>query len=132
MPLSHAGSLSPKTVGDVSAAWVGFAWAALKTFVIIGLILAAAKYCFVLGRANMSEALKSADRIHAMSYGRFYLRAFRGREAPAAIKDVFQHWNISTPSAFADSSPEQFDPKFLDKALDLAKTLAAKVGKGKD
>ena len=129
--LAHVGSIVPKAAGEVSAAWVGFAWAALKTVVIIGLILAAVKYCFVLGRANMSEALKSADRIHAISYGRFYLRAFRGREAPAAIKDVFQTWNISTPSAFADSSTDQFDPKYFEKLLDIAKTLAGKAAEEK-
>jgi hypothetical protein len=123
--LSRAGRVVPKTEGELSAAWVGFAWATLKSLVIIGLILAAVKYCFLLGRAHMSEALKSSDRIHAISYGRFYLRAFRGTEAPEALKEVFQHWNISTPSAFANSSPDQFDPKYLDKAIGIIKSALA-------
>jgi hypothetical protein len=126
--LSRAGDVVPKTAAEVSAAWVGFAWAALKSLVIIGLILAAVKYCFVLGRAHMSEALKSSDRIHAISYGSFYLRAFRGTEAPAAIKEVFQHWNITTPSVFASSEVEQFDPKYLEKIIEVVKSGIGKGG----
>lgn len=125
--LARAGAVTPKTAQEVSASWVGFAWAALKSVVIIGLILAAVKYCFILGRAHMTEALKSSDRIHAISYGSFYLRAFRGTEAPAAIKEVFQHWNITTPSGFANSPADQFDPKYLEKAVEI---LKAGVGKG--
>lgn len=125
--LSRAGGTVPKTAADVSTAWVGFAWAALKSLVIIGLLLAATKYCFVLGRAHMSEALKSSDRIHAISYGSFYLRAFRGSEAPAGITEVFQHWNITTPSAFANSSSDQFDPKYVEKIVEIVKSG---IGKG--
>lgn len=111
---------------EVSADWVRFAWVALKTLVVVGLLLAASKYCFLLGRSHMSESLKSADRVHAISYGRFYLRAWGGREAPPQIKDVFQHWNISSPSAFAATTPEQFDPKYLEQLIALAKLVAGK------
>lgn len=114
----------------VPAAWVRFAWAALKTLVVIGLLLAVSKYCFLLGRSHMSESLKSADRIHAISYGRFYLRAWGGREAPPQIKDVFQHWNISSPSAFATLELEKFDPKHLEQIITIAKIVTGK-GDGK-
>lgn len=118
--------LVPATTAEVSNAWIRFAWVALKTLVVVGLLLAASKYCFLLGRSHMSESLKSADRIHAISYGRFYLRAWGGREAPPQMKDVFQHWNISSPSAFAETTPEQFDPKYLEQLIALAKLVAGK------
>jgi hypothetical protein len=103
--------------------WLVFARALLKAAVIVGLLVAVTKYCFTLGKAYMSEALKSADRIHAISYGRFYLRAFGAYADPQQLKDVFQYWNIDRPSAFSTTTTDQFDPKYAEAIIELAKAF---------
>jgi TIR domain len=107
--------------------WIRFAYLGLKSIIIIGLLIACSKYAFTLGKSYMSEALKSADRIHAISFGRFYLRAFSEKADWAELKEVFQHWNISNSSAFTELDVNHFDPKFLEAVVEVAKALAAKV-----
>lgn len=107
--------------------WIRFAYLGLKSVIIIGLLIACSKYAFTLGKSYMSEALKSADRIHAISFGRFYLRAFSEKANWAELKEVFQHWNINNNSAFSGLDTNNFDPKFIEAIVEVAKTLASKA-----
>lgn len=109
--------------------WVDFALVTLKTLVILSLLGACAKYAFSLGRSYVSEALKNADRIHAISFGKFYLRAFGSRVEWSQLKEVFQHWNIDRASSFNSSSSADFDPRILERLNDLAKTVTSKADK---
>ena len=56
--------------------WPDFAFLSLKSLVIVALLLASAKYAFSLAKSYMIESLKNADRIHAISFGKFFLQAF--------------------------------------------------------
>lgn len=109
--------------------WSRFAYLTLKSAIIIGLLLACSKYSFSLGKSYMLEALRSADRIHAIGFGRFYLRAYGLKTSWGELKEVFQNWNIDRPGHFAASDSNHFDPKFVEAFVEIAKALAAKSGK---
>jgi hypothetical protein len=113
-----------------SQGWPVFALVALKSVVIIGLLIAASKYSFALGKSYMSEALKNSDRGHAISFGKFYLNAYGEKATWPEIKEALQHWNIARESAFAALDSSEFDPKFLNAAIELAKAISGK-GEGK-
>jgi hypothetical protein len=100
----------------------------LKTVVIIGLLGACAKYAFSLGKSYSSESLKSSDRIHAIRFGEFYLRAFGDKTKWDELKEVFQHWNIDRNSAFSSLDVSQFDPKIIESIMDLLKLATGKGG----
>ena len=99
---------------------------ALKTIVVIGLLSACAKYAFVLGKSYSSESLKSSDRIHAIRFGEFYLRAFGDKTRWDELKEVFQHWNIDRNSSFSTLDVSQFDPKIVESLLDVARLVSGR------
>lgn len=109
--------------------WVDFALVTLKTIVVLSLLGACSKYAFSLGRSYVTEALKSADRIHAISFGKFYLKAFGGNAEWSQLKEVFQHWNIDKGSSFLSSSTTDFDPKIVEKLTEIAKQFAQQSSK---
>jgi hypothetical protein len=71
----------------------------------------------------MVEALRNADRSHAISFGEFYLQAYGTDTDWAELKEAFQHWNIDSGSVFADQKTSDFDPKLLEAAVALAKVM---------
>lgn len=99
---------------------------ALKALVVIGLLGACAKYAFSLGKSYSGEALKASDRIHAIRFGEFYLRAFGDKTKWDELKEVFQHWNIDRASSFSTLDSSQFDPKILESLVELTKFLGTK------
>lgn len=111
--------------------WVDFAEFAVLGIIAVGLLLALAKYAFTLGKSFMIEALRTADRIHAISFGQFYLNAFGDKAEWQSVKEALQHWNIDRGSAFLSQDPAQFDPKLLESAVEIAKTIAAAHGDAK-
>lgn len=104
----------------------------LKSIIVIGLLIACSKYAFNLGKSYMHEAMKNADRIHAISFGEFYLKAFGDKiNSPSEVKEIFQHWNIDKSSSFLKMDSNSFDPKFNENLIEIIKLLTEKV-KGKD
>jgi hypothetical protein len=96
----------------------------LKSLMIIGLLIALSKYAFNLGKSYTNESLKNADRIHAISFGEFYLKTFKERVNYSEMKEVFQHWNINNDSYFSKLDSKDFDPKILENIIELAKLLS--------
>lgn len=101
--------------------WDLVTFSAIKSIVLICLLLALAKYSFTLGKSFMDESLKNSDRIHAISFGKFYLQAFGDRATPEEMKEVFQHWNISSDNSSSGLNPEMIEPKVLEAVLNLMK-----------
>lgn len=100
----------------------------LKSIIVIGLLIAVSKYAFTLGKSFMHEALRNSDRIHAISFGEFFLKAY-GEKLTSynEIKEVFQEWNIDKPSAFSNIDTNSYDPKFSDNLVEIIKTLIGKI-----
>lgn len=105
--------------------WIRFAFLGLKSLIIVGLLIACSKYSFTLGNSYMHEALKSADRIHAISFGQFYLRVSEAKSDWGELKEVFEHWNIDKGSIFEKMDSSQFDPKFVEAIIEIAKVVSS-------
>ncbi len=100
--------------------------AGLANVVAIGFLGALAKYGYSLGKSFMSEALKSSDRIHAIQFGQFYLKAFGSRLSPAEVRDAFQHWNIDRNSTFSALDSSEIDPQIISLAGQIAAVALGK------
>lgn len=68
----------------------------------------------------MSESLKIADRIHAISFGKFYLQVFNDKINPDEIKEIFRDWNINNQlNNFSNQSSSDYDPKIIERSIEL-------------
>ncbi len=105
----------------------GVLFGSIRTLVAIGLLSACGKYAFTLGKSYANESLKNVDRIHAISFGRFYLRAFGDRATWSEVQDVFQHWNIDRSSTFSTLKASDFDPRLVEMVTDVLKSAVEKL-----
>jgi hypothetical protein len=96
---------------------------AFISILIFSLIIALSRLTFILGKSFMVESLRNADRIHAISFGEFYLKAYGDKVDWKEIKDVFQHWNIDKGSAFITQSTNEFDPELLKYLIEFTKII---------
>ena len=106
--------------------WASFSILALKSFIVVGILGACSKYAFSLGKSYMSEALKSADRIHAISFGKFYLKVYGAKATWPEVREAFQHWNIDRTSVFSSLGTNEFDPKLMEGLLEFGKAFSSK------
>lgn len=118
-------AMDPATVFETSR----MISAGIANVIAIGFLGALAKYGYSLGKSFMSESLKSSDRIHAIQFGQFYLKAFGSRLSPAEVRDAFQHWNIDRGSTFSTLDSAEIDPQIISVAGQL---VAAVIGKKDD
>lgn len=65
----------------------------------------------------MVESLRNSDRIHAISFGEFYLKAYQEKADWKEIKEAFQHWNIDGGSSFNSQNANDFDPKIFKNII---------------
>lgn len=87
---------------------------AVKGVTIVALLLGIARYSFLLAKGHQLEALKNADRLHAISFGKFYMRVFSTQITSAELKDVFQHWNTSGSSDLSHLDVKKSDSRFVE------------------
>jgi hypothetical protein len=116
---------------SVKLSWIDLSVVVLKSAVVIGLLGACAKYAFTLGKSYISEALKSSDRLHAISFGKFYLRVYGTDIGATELKDAFQHWNIDRESSFSKQNVGDIDPKIVDIIVEVAKSFASRKNEDK-
>jgi len=84
-----------------------------KGLTLVGLMLTLSRYSFLLGKGYMTEALKNADRIHAISFGKFYLQVYGGSITPEEMREVFQNWNTTGVTEFSTQQVDDIESKFL-------------------
>ena len=92
--------------------------------------MASSKYAFTLGKSYMNESLKNSNRLHAISFGKFYLQAYGDVVTPEDVKEVFQHWNIDKDSSFKELNSQSFDPRIFESAIEIASVLTKHEKKG--
>jgi hypothetical protein len=97
-----------------------------KSIFVIGLLVAASRYAFNLGKTYMNEALKNADRIHAISFGKFYLQVFGTDIKSDDLKEVFKDWNTNQESPFVRLDSSEFDPKMLEAFSKFVEAMKSK------
>ncbi len=105
--------------------WEYLAFAVFKGLVAVALLAGLAKYAFLLGNSYMQEALKNADRRHAINFGKFYLESYGAAAEWSQVKEAFEHWNITGTNAF--KRPEDSIPNI--SALEKAVALVERAGK---
>ena len=106
--------------------WQSIAQLAVVSIIVIGLLGALSRFAFILGKSFMVESLRNSDRIHAISFGQFYLKAFGEHAEWSEIKEAFQHWNIDKGSSFMQQEAKDIDPEILKTALEIAKSMTTK------
>lgn len=103
---------------------------AIKGSILLVLLLTSSKYAFTLSKSYMNESLKNADKIHAISFGKFYIKAFEQTINPNDFKEIFQNWNYNRESSFSTISADNYDPKIVDamtKIFDSIKDMSKKT-----
>jgi hypothetical protein len=112
--------------GPSTTEWTALVELVVTGIVVVGLLVALAKYAFSLGKSFMVEALRNADRRHAIKFGEFYLRAHGSAVEWTEIKEAFQHWNIDKGSQFIGQQAADLDPQVFATAVELAKVIVAR------
>lgn len=74
-----------------------------KGAIAIAILAALSRYSHQFSTSYMREALKNADRRHAINFGKFYLESYGAAAEWNQIKDAFAHWNTSGTSSFNES-----------------------------
>lgn len=100
---------------------------AVKSITIVALLLGLARYSFLLAKTHQLEALKNADRLHAISFGKFYMRVFSTKITQAEIKEVFQHWNTAGSSDLSHLDVEKIDSRFVELFGKLSDKFESKI-----
>jgi len=79
----------------------------------------------------MQEALKNADRRHAINFGKFYLESYGAAAEWSQVKEAFEHWNISGSNAFKRPDEAMPDISALEKAVALVERASKAIPKSK-
>lgn len=79
------------------------------------LIVSFSKFLFSLAKSFMVESIRCSDRIHAISFGQFYIEAFDEKVTRDEIIKIFNTWNIDNGATlFRNQSVEEYDPKIQE------------------
>jgi hypothetical protein len=117
-----ASYITIKGIG-IKGEWTDIILIAIKASFLILLLLSASKYSFNLAKTYMNESLKNSDRIHAISFGKFYLQVFGNDINKDDIKEVFREWNLEKKSSFTDLKSDDYDPKLIDIIIKTIETV---------
>jgi hypothetical protein len=111
--------------------WEFLVFSIFKGLVAVALLAGLAKYSFLFSGSYMQEALKNADRRHAINFGKFYLESYGAAADWAQVKEAFEHWNISGSNAFSRSEAAAVDMGSLEKAVALVDRASKVLPKAK-
>lgn len=111
--------------------WEFIVFSVAKGLVAVSLLGALARYSFLFSNSYVREALKNADRGHAINFGKFYLESYGAAADWSQVKEAFEHWNISGSNAFSRSAEVQFDTASMEKAVALVEQFSKSLSKPK-
>ena len=97
----------------------------IKSIASLSVFAALSRLTFILGKSFMVESIRNGDRIHAISFGRFYIKAYGRVATRQEIREVLGDWNIDKGSSFYDQDAKEIDPNFYG-ALELLKSYFKK------
>ncbi|EPS3433218.1 hypothetical protein [Vibrio alginolyticus] len=104
--------------------WTYFLYVTFRGLIVVAMFIALARYAFIFSNSYMHESLKNSERRHAINFGKFYLEAYGANANWEQVKEAFQHWNISSDSAFTKKNTSDFDPKVMENVIELSKVLS--------
>lgn len=109
--------------------WEFLAFSVFKGLVAVALLAGLAKYSFLFSSSYMQEALKNADRRHAINFGKFYLESYGAAAEWSQVKEAFEHWNIAGSNAFTRSDEAMPNISALEKAVALVERASKTIPK---
>ena len=112
-------SLSAAIAVPEEVTWPFFGFTIFKGLIAVALVAGLAKYSFLFSSYYMQEALKNADRRHAINFGKFYLESYGAAAEWSQVKEAFEHWNIAAANAFSRSEAAMPDISVLEKSVAL-------------
>jgi hypothetical protein len=115
--------------------WEFITFAIVKGLIAITILAGLARYAFIFSNSYMREALKNADRRHAINFGKFYLESYGAAAEWSQVKEAFEHWNITGANAFTPEESNKFDMSALEKASAIIERVGKslpKINAGKD
>jgi hypothetical protein len=92
---------------------------------ILTMIFAMARFSFILGKSFMVESIRNGDRIHAISFGKFFINAYGDKASRQEVREVFNEWNIDKGSVFRLQDVKDIDPNIIG-AFEIIKSAIAK------
>jgi hypothetical protein len=104
--------------------WEFITFSIVKGLIAIALLAGLAKYAFLFSNSYMREALKNADRRHAINFGKFYLESYGAAADWSQVKEAFEHWNIAAANAFTRPDDLSVDVSALEKAASLIERIS--------
>ena len=100
----------------------------ISSLFLISLLIAFARFSFVIGKSFMVESIRNLDRLHAIDFGKLYLKfskviGFEWNELKETLK---QNWNIDTGSAFISQNSNEIEPSIFNAVVEAIKNAKAK------
>lgn len=124
-------AVSSASVLPSPVSWEFITFAAFKGVISVALLAGLAKYAFLFSSSYMREALKNADRRHAINFGKFYLESYGAAADWSQVKEAFEHWNITGANAFTRPDDLAVDVTALEKAVSLIERVSKSLPKVK-
>lgn len=93
----------------------------IQNVAIIAVLAALSRFSFILGKSFMVESIRNGDRIHAISFGKFFIQAYGNKASRQEIREVLGEWNIDKGSSFYTQDAKEINPDF-GGTLDLLKS----------
>lgn len=112
-----------------SVSWEFITFSVFKGLVAIALIAGLARYSFLFSNAYMREALKNADRTHAINFGKFYLQSYGAAADWSQVKEAFANWNTTGSNAFTPNAEATLDITAMENAASLLEKVAKSLPK---
>jgi hypothetical protein len=109
--------------------WEFLAFSVFKGLIAVALLAGLAKYSFLFSSSYMQEALKNADRRHAINFGKFYLESYGAAAEWSQVKEAFEHWNITGSNAFKKADEAMPEISALEKAVALVERASQAIPK---
>ena len=102
---------------------IAMAVQAITAFFVILLFVSMSKLLFTLAKSFMVESIRCSDRIHAISFGKFFLDAYGNDATREEVLKAFNTWNIDDgKTTFRNQSGDDYDPK-LENIISAVKDV---------
>lgn len=86
----------------------------LYIFTVI-ISISISKLMFTLAKSYMVEAIRCSDRIHAISFGKFFLDAYGTEASREEVIQAFSTWNIDNgKTLFRNQSGGDYEPQLIE------------------
>lgn len=120
-------SLTTLVPSDSAISWQYIVFAVSKGLIAVGLLAGLAKFAFLFSNSYMREALKNADRRHAINFGKFYLESYGAAAEWSQVKEAFEHWNIIGSDTFGQQEHSGLDFSHANKAASALERLGKAI-----